>query len=163
MATKIVDLRASGQKSDKDLPKNTTVFHVEYTDPDSGMTYGGDFTVKRLNLAEVRQVAIKKAQLNGGVADDLIDSGISYLNSMSAHLAVALTKTPEWWKPDEFFGADLINDVYQEVMSFEDSFRRAAEKRSQEAKANSEGEAESGPAHAETVVGEEVQAAADVG
>ena len=163
MATKIVDLRASGQKSDKDLPKNTTVLHVDYTDPDTEMTYGGDFTVKRLNMADIRQVAIRKAQLNGGIAPDLIEPGMSYFNSMLAHLEVALVQTPEWWKPDEFYNADVINDVYQEVMSFEDSFRRADKQQPQENKSSGEGATESDPAHAEAVVGEEVQAAANVG
>ena len=110
------------------LPFPQKTFHVEYTEPETGHVYGGDFTVKRLTMGDIRQVAIRKAQLNGGVAEDALDRNVRYVNSMLAHLEIALTQKPEWWKPDTFYNADVIAEIYSEVISFEESFRHVISK-----------------------------------
>jgi hypothetical protein len=137
MATKIVDVRKD-QAEIVGLPASQKVFHVDYTDPETSRQYGGDFTVKRLNIGDMRQVGIRRAQLNGGLSEESLDRNISYVNAMLAHLEIALVKTPDWWKPQEMYNADVVADVYQEVMLFEETFRRTVQKQSTSVETNSE-------------------------
>jgi hypothetical protein len=122
MATKIVDVRKDRDEASA-LPATSKVFHVTWEDPETRQTYGGDFTVRRMTIGDMRRIGIRKAEMNGGQSTEALDKSIGYVNAMLAHLEVALVKRPEWWKPDNFYSADLIAQVYEEVMKFEDSFR----------------------------------------
>lgn len=158
MATKIVDV--TGKQEHSDLPATQKVIHVEYTDPESGLKYAGPFTIQRLNVGQMRQMAITKAQLNGGMAEDAIDQNIRYINQVMAHLQHAIIKAPDWWRPDDFYSGDILIEVYEEVMNFEDTFRHAAQKRSQGAQANSQIPQNEPGIPSQEMVDSEVQAAA---
>jgi len=123
--TKVVDVRKADVVR---LPPTQKTFHITYTDPDSGHIYGGDFTVRRLTLESIRRLAIRRAELNGGMPEKAIDDSVLYINTMLAHLEQAIVKAPEWWQPSEFYSAAVIQEVYAEVMQFEDSFRKAIRK-----------------------------------
>lgn len=139
MPTKIVDVKTGVDKR-KALPPGHKAFHVEHIDKESGLPQAGTFVVKRLNLGEIRQVAIRKAQLNGGLPEDSLSTNIVYMNGMLAHLELALTEVPEWWKPLEMFSGDIITDVYEEVMNFEDSFRGPTQQQPQGSEGDSAGQ-----------------------
>ena len=128
MATKIVDVKKSNAEHAK-LPNTQTVLHVEHTDEDTGLIVAGEFTIKRLNLGDMRQVGLRRAQLNGGMSEDALDEIVVSLNAMLAHLEGAIVKAPEWWQPDNFYSGDLVALVYGEVLNFEATFRVSARER----------------------------------
>ncbi len=122
---KIVDVSAN--KRDKnELPPNHHAFFFQGKDPDSGEPLVGDFVCKRITVGGARQMSLIKAELNGGNRDDQLDPAAAYLNTMQAQLRVSLTKAPDWWRPDEFYSADIITYVFEEVMAFEARFRDTA-------------------------------------
>lgn len=158
MPAKIVDVTKSSEAG-KDLPATQCVKHVEYEDPENGRRHSGEFVIRRLNLGLMRQVSVRKAELNGGMPHDSLDPATRQLNSLLAHLEFAILKAPEWWKPEEFYSGDLIAQVYEEVMNFEDSFRRPVPKQPQGAEGDRSSAAGQPGAHAQAMVGEEVRAA----
>lgn len=124
METKVVDVRkGSGDK--KDLPAPKKVVNIEYRDQETGRTYAGDFTFKRLNLGDIRQMAVRRAQLNGGLAEETLDRVTRIMNSMLAHLEFGIDKAPDWWQPDSFYTGDVVVKVFEAFMEFQDSFRVA--------------------------------------
>lgn len=96
-------------------------FQIEYTDPETGHVLIGVFTCHRLTLREIGQVGIIKARLNGG---EKLDAHIDFMNEMLAYCQVALSKTPEWWHPEEDYEAALLRKVYDYVRAWENSFRK---------------------------------------
>lgn len=119
---KIKDL-SQEMREKKELPPMHHAFYLEMKDPDSDRMLTGTFMARRLNVAQIRQLALIKAELNGGHAEGVLDRSVALLNHMLAHLRVALVSAPDWWKPDEFWSGDVITHVFDEVMSFEDRFR----------------------------------------
>jgi hypothetical protein len=162
MATKIVDVR-KGMDEKLSMPSTTKTFHVEYKDPENGRVYGGEFTVKRLNMGDIRQVAIKKAQLNGGVKEENLDTSIRFINAMLAHLEFALIKFPDWWQPDTFYSADVISDIYEEVISFETSFREPVQKQPEIIEKVIQAETESKRSFINPLVDQKVQTTTNLG
>ena len=133
--------------------------------------YEGQFTTKKLSIRDLTSVGVRKVQLNGGMHFSAtapgqgIDEGTDDLNSMIAHLEVALTSYPRWWNLDEITDMTVLGSVYREVISFENSFLRRgqtaeAEGRGGSSQADSEAaEAEAKPAGSnQQVVDEQVQA-----
>jgi len=53
-----------------------------------------------------------------------VDWRTNQLNEVIAHLELAITQAPNWWKLDELGDVDLITRVYEGVMLFQNSFRR---------------------------------------
>jgi len=155
MTTKIVDV--TKQQKGKELPNTFKVIHVEYVNPDTGKTYGDDFTIKRLNIGDIRKVAIRRAELNGALPEDSLDVNVKYMNAMIAHLERAIVKSPEWWTPEEFYDGSILQEVYEEVMSFEESFREAARKRTSGATRDSEKSFSIDMGDASTLVEQKVQ------
>jgi hypothetical protein len=160
MATKIVDVRA-GNNGSKDLPSTHKVVHVDYTDPETGLQYGGDFTIKRMTLGDIRKSAVMRAQLNGGLPESAIEENVRFLNTILAHLSYSIVKSPDWWKPEEFYNGGVIYDLYKEVTVFEDSFRPLISKGPSSAKADSKSETGIVGAPTETMVDEEISASAN--
>ena len=162
MATKIVDVKTGVNGAKLELPPMHKVVHVEYTDPETELLYAGDFTIKRLTLGELRQAAIRRAQLNGGIPEEAIEENIRFLNAVLSKLEFNIVSSPEWWNPDAFFSGRVIFDLYDEVTKFEDSFRRPARGGSQTSEASGKGQTATVRAPTEKVVDKEVPATADV-
>lgn len=115
---KIQDLSGSGE------PKKlayTKTFTVEYVDPVTGDRLTGQFTVKRPTLGDIAQYGAIKARLNGG--ERFVEPAVDWINEMIAFCKVTLTEFPKWWDPTELYDDGLINEVYEHVRSFQDSFR----------------------------------------
>ena len=123
MSTKIVDV--TNEAARPALPKSQAVLHVEWIDPDTKRTQAGEFTIKRLTLGDYSQVAIKRAQLSGGMPEASLDEGTRLLNGVLAHLSVAITNAPAWWIPENFYDPTILYAIHKEVMAFEKTFRDA--------------------------------------
>jgi hypothetical protein len=55
-----------------------------------------------------------------------IDAWTEFVNHMISMLEVAIVSKPVWWNLEEIYDEDLLNKVFEEVMEFENSFRRPA-------------------------------------
>lgn len=90
--------------------------------------YTGTFTTKKLSISDLAQIGVRKVQLNGGLHYDPdnpgkgIDFATDELNSMLAHMGLAVTAAPDWWNMDEITDLTVILEVYKEVISFENTF-----------------------------------------
>ena len=111
----------------------TKTFNINFFSEEEQKRYEGTFTCKKLSVRDMSQQAVKRTQLNGGYHYDAdnpgcgIDFSSDRLNAMLAHLFVAVTSSPTWWDLDEIEDIELLTTVYQEVLDFENSFRRQQE------------------------------------
>ena len=105
----------------KEIKKEATVF-IEVRSEQEGRVYNGHFTFRRLNLGQIAQMGVEVARLNGGMT---VDDSTDFLNTMIATFRFAVTKAPEWWKPEEMFDNIVVAHVYNKYLEFESSFRRA--------------------------------------
>lgn len=87
---------------------------------EDGKMYSGDFTFKRLTIAEVAKVGAETARLNGSMA---VDPTTDFINTMLAHFAVAIVDAPKWWDPYNIYDLDLMKGVFDLLLDFERSFR----------------------------------------
>lgn len=161
MTTKIVDVRKGAGANGAEI-SFTKVFNLQYTDERTGAVLAGDFTVKRLTVGDVGKIAIRKAQLNGGQAEDAIDVNTRWLHQMIAHLEYAITDAPKWWKPLDFYDAEPVEQLYEKVVEFELSFRRPVPAQSPGIETNSQSTVGPSETHAPKVVGGEVSPPANV-
>lgn len=112
----------------------TKVFSITHTSED-GSEYIGQFTTKKLSVADISKIGMRKSQLGGGmytVYDDNgnptgqgLDENTDYINAMFAHLEVALIQKPEWFDLNTLDDLDLVTKVFKEVMAFENTFRKS--------------------------------------
>lgn len=105
------------------------VFVVDYTSDVDDVRYKGQFTTKKLSIADLSTIGVRKAQLNAGMHHDPenpgmgVDAQTDDFNSMIAHLDLALQEFPEWWDLSKISDGDLLAKVFEEVVSHENSFR----------------------------------------
>ncbi len=103
-------------------------FTIDFSSAIDDRRYVGKFTVKKLSIRDLAALGVRKAQLNGGMYyNDAtpgrgVDESTDSFNNMIAHLEIAVKEAPEWWNLDEVADVELIGKVFQEVMSFENSF-----------------------------------------
>ena len=112
-------------------PKNRNTFMLVYK-TDDGQTLEGQFTSKRLSIRDRAQIGVRKSQLTGGmycVRDDDgnatgqgLDEDADYLNTMLAHLEIALAQKPSWFDLDDVYDLGLVREVYEKVVNFELTF-----------------------------------------
>lgn len=95
--------------------------------------YRGTFTTKKLSVADMSAIGVRKSQLNGGMYFDEdapgkgVDKETDEFNAMIAHLEISLMTTPKWWDLSEIADVEVISEVYKEVLEFENNyFRRNA-------------------------------------
>lgn len=126
--------------------KHIGTFQIDYTSEVDDRRYLGAFTTKKLSIADMASLGVRKAQLNGGLHYDAsrpghgIDSQTDDFNSMLAHLEVSLVQTPDWWDFDSISDGELIGLVYEKVIEHENSFFRARRDASDRPKRDSAGE-----------------------
>jgi len=109
--------------------KNLHTFNVDFVD-DDGTRYSGRFTTKRLSIADIVNLGVRKSEINGGLYYDAdqpgkgIDFSTDELAAIIAHLEISLKDFPKWWNLDSLTSVNVLTEVYQEVASFEESFSR---------------------------------------
>lgn len=105
-------------------------WNFKYLSPLDNKTYEGQFTCKKLSVMEMSRLGVRKTQLNGGLHYDEdhpgqgIEEHIDSMNSMVAHLEVALVQYPLWFNLDQLIDPMILRLVYQEVAKFENNFFR---------------------------------------
>ncbi len=108
--------------------KNVKTVHITFESEGDGRLYDGEFTIKRLSIADYQKQQIRKLQLNGGYHYDSSSPGvgvprdIDFFNDVVAHLELAVVKAPQWWDLDEITDVGVVYAVHGEVISFENSF-----------------------------------------
>lgn len=107
-------------------------FDIDFMSYMDDARYQGAFTTKKLSIADISALGVRKAQLNGGLHYDDenpghgVDLDTDYFNNMIAHLELSLVKAPSWWNLQELTDVDLIRAVYKEVAAFEETFLNRA-------------------------------------
>jgi hypothetical protein len=150
-------------------------FLIEHKSEQDDMEYNGKFTTKKMSIADMAALGVRKTQLNGGYHYSEgtpglgVDAGTDDFNSMIAHLEISLQDFPIWWDLENISDVDLIGMVFKEVLNHENSFlerrrRAAADARSQPTAAGEGDSAEAADGSgaggvAGEMVGEEVLAA----
>ena len=114
------------------VPINTMhTWNFHYKSENDGRVYEGQFTCKKLSIMEISRLGVRKVQLNGGYHYDEsrpgcgVEPHIDNMNSMLAHLELAVIQAPVWFNPEVMFDPSLIRAVYEVVVRFENSFFRS--------------------------------------
>lgn len=108
--------------------KKQKVFNIDFYSEIDEIQYQGSFTTKKLSIADLGSIGVRKAQLNGGMYydPDRPGHGVDFMtddfNAMIAHLEIALVAAPKWWNLHSISDADLLHTVFREVDQFENSF-----------------------------------------
>lgn len=150
----VADTEADG------LPRRHKTFHLTYYSPYHDETFQGNFSIKKLTVAEIAQVGVRQAQLNSGQTG--VNPVASMYNMWLAQFDYSITHSPNWWEPGEELDSNLLSTVFGKVVSFEDSFREVVERKLQAHKrAGKAKRKEQSEIATPTVVGQEVQAASN--
>lgn len=110
----------------------TKQFWISFRSEMDGQTYEGQFTTKKLSIKDLAAIGVRKVQLNGGYYHDEnrpgmgIDPQTDWMNSMIAHLEVALVQAPMWFKVEDIIDGNLLAKIFEQVMEFENSFFRSS-------------------------------------
>lgn len=103
-------------------------FSIDYVSDQDDFRYTGNFTTKKLSIADMAALGVRKTQLNGGYHYSEgtpgmgVDAETDDFNAMIAHLEIALQDFPVWWDLSNISDIDLLGKVFQEVISHENSF-----------------------------------------
>lgn len=110
----------------------TNQFWISIRSKMDGKLYEGQFTSKKMSIKDLATIGVRKVQLNGGYYHDEDKPGIGvdpqtdWLNSMIAHLEVALVQAPMWFNVEEIIDGEILSAVFTKVMEFENSFFRSS-------------------------------------
>jgi len=114
------------------VPINTMhTWNFHFKSEIDGRTYEGQFTCKKLSIMEISRLGVRKVQLNGGFHynEDRpgygVEPHIDNMNSMLAHLELAVIQAPVWFNPEVIYDPSLLRAIYGEVAKFENSFFRS--------------------------------------
>jgi len=108
----------------------TKSFYIDFVSKIDKQRYEGRFTTKKLTIGDMIRLGAMKARLSEGFSyNPVTGKGLPFfqenLTEMVSHLAVALIERPDWFKdPLSLHDWKLVEAVWQEVFSFEESFRR---------------------------------------
>lgn len=116
-AVVIVDAAADAEKAKLPFTKS---FNITWKDKETGIIKTGTFTAARPNLGKLGQIAVYRAKLNGGMA---VDPMTEFTHAMLADLHFILVDYPDWWRPDTFFTADPLREVWDHVGAWLNTFR----------------------------------------
>lgn len=106
----IVDVELDGEKAKLSFAKS---FTATWKNLETGVVKVGTFTATRPGLGKLGQIAVLKAKLDGGMTT--LDPMAAFTHTMMADLHFILTDFPDWWKPDEFFTASPLRQVWDHV------------------------------------------------
>jgi len=118
----------------------THTFTVDIKSEVDDTHYRGNFTVKRLSVADNSALRLRKTQLCGGyycVRDEDgnptgkgMDADAELTNFAIAYLETAIHKgsAPPWWNLDEITDEEVLFKVFREAWDWENSFRSRGKK-----------------------------------
>lgn len=108
--------------------KTTHTFTVDIASEEDDRRYSGSFTVRRLSVRDQGKLQVRKVQLNGGSHYVPESPGVGVprevdtFHYMLAHLEISVVSAPPWWDLDAITDISVVQAVFQEVISFEESF-----------------------------------------
>lgn len=132
----------------------TKSFSIDYMSEIDQFQYQGAFTSKKMSIMDQTRVSRRRSELCGGmycVRDEDgnptgqgIDEWAEVQSRMIAILEVALVQKPAWWDLAEIGDEELLGKVFEEVMLFENTFRKfgGEDTTSGDSSASSEGDGE---------------------
>jgi hypothetical protein len=100
---------------------NTYSFDIDYDSP-TGDPFHGKFTVHRPTVGEHLRIGVSEANYLGGLTN--VDIQTAMLARMVATLEVVVDKSPDWWKPREMRDVEVVQEVYDKVMTYLRQFQR---------------------------------------
>jgi len=108
----------------------TKTFHIDVVSKVDSRRYQGSFTTKKLTMGDLSKMGMLKARLGGGFNYDPstgqgLDAATNLLNEMIVHCNVALVQKPDWFDPENMSDVNVLQQVYEEVASFEANFHAA--------------------------------------
>lgn len=114
------------------------MFHTFSIDieTDYGDHFFGNFTCRKLSIADYAKLGVMKAELNGGMHFDPdnpgrgVDADTDSFNGMLAQLELAIVTAPEWWDLTTLTDMDVLSAVMKEVNEFESSFHATKRRKS---------------------------------
>lgn len=108
-------------------------FQIEHTYPD-GQRVEGMFTTQRLSIRDRARIGMRRSQILGGmycVRDDDgvptgqgVDEDTENFAAMIAHLETSLIRSPEWFDLEHEEDFELVEKIYAQVMTHQNSFFR---------------------------------------
>jgi len=107
----------------------TKTFVIDIDSEVDGKNYRGQFTTQKLNIGKTITLGVRKTQLAAGLSYNPesgrgLPSIQDLLCEMVAHCEVALMAKPSWFDdPLELVDMEILQAVYEEVISFENQFR----------------------------------------
>lgn len=99
-------------------------WHLEARSVIDGTMYTGDFTIKKMGIGAMGRKGVIRAQLNQG---QKVDPQTDYLHEMMAQCIVSVIehKNSDWFDDlSELADLDILTALFEEVRSFEASFRK---------------------------------------
>lgn len=99
-------------------------FYYECVSAVDGKSYSGDFRIKKMGLTAVGRVGVAKARLNGGGL--IVEPHIDLMHQWMAQCQISVVEAPEWFNFDKMVDMEILGSVHQEVVKYENSFRRMA-------------------------------------
>ena len=103
-------------------------FSVDIVSKVDGQRYEGTFVTKKLSVMGMAELRVRTLQLCKGLRYDPenpdvgVDRDTYNLNSMLAHLEIAVVEHPDWWNLDQITDLELMSEVHKEVVDFENNF-----------------------------------------
>lgn len=117
-----MDIFGSGDPRQRGLVKTFNISHFSSID---NKRYEGQFTTQKLRVGDWIRIGVVKSSLSMNCAT--LDVRATDYCEMLAVTQVALIQKPHWFEdPQELYDGDILSKVYEEVMKFENSFRRAS-------------------------------------
>lgn len=119
-----------GKKKEAESPKTPVAripkekaFSINFTDPETGEEYAGDFIVKRPTVFDQQEIEGVRAEMLHGYyySANAEGQGISFMAHFGADqlafLQVCIKEAPQWWKDGEIYSRELIREVFKEAIA----------------------------------------------
>lgn len=119
-------------KETKDLPKKLPemdkLIDLSVDGSITGRKITGSFKCRIPNGKMRAKADIKRAQLNMGVPENMLDPAVARYHFKLGYLYAALVESPIWWKESDF-GYDLhdtnvVDDLYDQCIDFENNWMK---------------------------------------
>ena len=111
------------------LPSMEFSFNLEAKGSETGKSWKGNFSFKRLNYRQKLDASKYAAQLNGDLAT--LPPNIKFTNDVLALLKFGLIEYPKWWEESNFglelYDDNIIAELFNKVDEFEQKWRKEIE------------------------------------
>lgn len=111
----------------KELPKKLPPMEKEIEiDLEGSLTkrhYQGVVTFQIPNTKMRSRAALKRAELNGGIREELLDRDVADFHYIIAYLFATVKDAPKWWKESEsgysLYDSNVVEHLFMKAKEFE--------------------------------------------